>query len=243
VSTGRRSDPAAEHPPWSAGEACAAVLGAHIVLIISSVVVFGIGGWTSGAIPPWGQLLALIPYWLAALEVSRRFWARSGRSPIRWLVADEPALRQAMQVAVGVIAGLVTSLLLVPALYAPLHQWWGTTPDDLEGPARLLVEQANGPGGVAALVLMTCVGAPVVEEVLYRGVLQPGLARLGTVASIMVSSAVFAAIHLQPLQFAGLLLIGVVLALLRWWSDGLAAPIAAHVAFNAVTVVVLLAQR
>jgi membrane protease YdiL (CAAX protease family) len=49
--------------------------------------------------------------------------------------------------------------------------------------------------------------------------------------------------HLQALQFAGLFAFGVVLAVLALRTGRLAAPIVAHMAFNAVTVVVLWNHR
>ena len=58
-----------------------------------------------------------------------------------------------------------------------------------------------------------------------------------------VSSVIFGAVHLQPLQFPALVAVGVVFALLTLRSGRLGPAIFAHVAFNAVAVGSLLAAR
>ena len=91
---------------------------------------------------------------------------------------------------------------------------------------------------IVALVLFTVFAAPIVEEILYRGLLFRGIldmeagTRLGLVLATVVSSAVFAISHFQLLQFPGLMLIGMVAALAMWRTGRLgtamrAAPSAA----------------
>ena len=58
----------------------------------------------------------------------------------------------------------------------------------------------------------------------------------------MLSSAVFAAVHFQALQFAGLFVFGLVAALLTVRSGRLGPAIWAHIGFNLTTVTVLRSQ-
>jgi hypothetical protein len=55
--------------------------------------------------------------------------------------------------------------------------------------------------------------------------------------AIGLSAIVFALAHFEAVQFAGLALFGVLLAVLAWRTGRLAPSIGAHVAFNAAAVV------
>jgi membrane protease YdiL (CAAX protease family) len=61
--------------------------------------------------------------------------------------------------------------------------------------------------------LSICLIAPVMEEILYRGLLYPWLrSRWGMTVGIIVSAVVFAAWHFDPPQFPALFVMGIVLA-------------------------------
>ena len=128
--------------------------------------------------------------------------------------------------------------MAVPLLYLPLLLLF----DDLDvaEPARNLVDKATGIG-VVLLVLVVVVGAPVVEEIFYRGLalramesrMRPGLA-------LVLSSLIFAVVHLQVTQFPALLMFGLVAGRLAQKDGRLGRAIWAHVGFNATTTVILL---
>ena len=153
-------------------------------------------------------LISLICAW-------RRVWAsRSIRRP------KTPRARS---------AGIAWSLKL------PLQHFWpGTFSDDrLEERARDLWDNAHG-AGLALLVVVVVVGAPLVEELVYRGLLQGALTRrLDDVVGLVAAALWFAAIHFQPVEFPGLFMIGLVLGVCMWRTGRLGMPILAHVAFNA----------
>ena len=77
----------------------------------------------------------------------------------------------------GIPAGIVAQVVLVPAVYVPLRAVWPSAfdVDSVEQRARDLWGNASGVGAVA-LVVVVAVGAPVVEELVYRGLLQRSLA-------------------------------------------------------------------
>ena len=84
------------------------------------------------------------------------------------------------------------------------------------------------------------IGAPVVEEIFYRGLLQRSLERrFGVWPGILGSALLFGVSHFQLLQLPALVLFGVVLGLLAQRTGRLAAPIAAHIVFNMTTVLFL----
>jgi len=142
---------------------------------------------------------------------------------------------------VGVPVGIATQLLGVPAVYLVVEAIAG--PQDVDGAAQDLFDRASGDVAIAALVLVVAVGAPLFEELLYRGVLQPALVtRFGPGVGVLGTALIFAAIHFQLVQFPGLVLIGLVLGGLAAWTGRLGPAIWAHVGFNATTALVLVTQ-
>jgi hypothetical protein len=82
---------------------------------------------------------------------------------------------------------------------------------------------------IALAFVVIAVVAPVVEEVLFRGVVLESLRGRGVFVAVFVSSFLFALAHLGGLvYYTGC---GVVLGVL-YWRRGLWASISAHAAFN-----------
>jgi membrane protease YdiL (CAAX protease family) len=111
---------------------------------------------------------------------------------------------------------------------------------DVSGPARELVARASGVG-VVVLVLLTVIGAPLVEEAFYRGFLQQSMvARFSPLVGLVAASAIFAAVHFQVLQFPALFFFGLVVGGLAMWRGDLGMSIWTHIGFNGFTVISLL---
>jgi membrane protease YdiL (CAAX protease family) len=138
--------------------------------------------------------------------------------------------------------GAVLQLVVLPLLYWPLLALFHKTASDLEGPARQMTDRADGALGVILLVLIVGVGAPIVEEIFYRGLFQQALLKRGLppAAAIAISATVFGLSHFELLQLPALILFGVAAGILAHRSGRLGPAIAAHVAFNMVTVIALL---
>jgi membrane protease YdiL (CAAX protease family) len=182
--------------------------------------------------------LLQVPLWIGFLGVP--LWASytRGRGPVE----DYRLGVTRRDAVVGVAAGIGTQLVLLPLLYLPLLELFDVDQDRLDDAARDLTDKAHGTLGVVLLVLIVGIGAPIVEELLYRGLLQGSLARLlPAPAAIGITALVFGAFHLQLLQLPGLALFGVVAGVLFHRTGRLGAPILCHVAFNLVTVVTLVA--
>lgn len=89
--------------------------------------------------------------------------------------------------------------------------------------------------GLAAMVL-----APIVEEMLFRGILYSFLKQFGRPGmALWVSSLFFAIIHANVMTFIPLTFLGLILVWLYERSQCLLAPIAAHAAFNAANFAML----
>ena len=107
-------------------------------------------------------------------------------------------------------------------------------------------ESLSGTGWIV-LILVTCVGAPLVEEIFFRGLVQRRLvSRLGVVPGIVIASVLFGAAHLigweGPLSLASAWAIaaaGGVLGVLYHLTGRLGTAIAAHAWFNAQAMLVI----
>lgn len=169
-----------------------------------------------------------IPAWTTQLGAVAVATVVRGRS-----LAQDLGLRfRVADLWIGVAGGTVAQVGVV-VLYLVL----GVEADE---PARQLTAKGEGLGGALALLVLLAVVAPVVEELLFRGLLQRGLARyLPLPAAMVVTTLLFAAAHLQGTQFPGLVVVGLVLSVLAWRCARLGPCIVAHMTFNAVTVVAL----
>lgn len=86
---------------------------------------------------------------------------------------------------------------------------------------------------VAVLVLVAGL-VPLAEELLFRGMLYGLLRRrFGATVTILASAAIFAVLHLIPIIFPALFILGVLLALLRTWSKSVWPCIVLHALQNA----------
>ncbi len=126
-------------------------------------------------------------------------------------------------------------MALVPALYVPLRSIWPDTFDDeaLTETATDLVDRADG-ALLAVLFVLVVFGAPVFEELLYRGLLQrPLLDRFPAPAVVVGVAAVFAIMHFRPVEYPGLFVAGLIFGLCAWRTGRLGPAIFAHIGFNA----------
>lgn len=168
-----------------------------------------------------------VPVWAAATKGAG--WVADFR--VRFRSRDAP---------IGAGAGVAAQFLIVPLVSLPVLWATNTDLDKLGEPARELADKATTPGGIALFFLMVAVGAPLAEELFFRGlVLRSIEKRFGTRWAIVGSSVAFGATHFQPLQFPALTAVGVVFALLAVKSGRLGPAIFAHMAFNGATVVSL----
>ena len=138
-------------------------------------------------------------------------------------------------VLVGVPLGVFSQFVLVNIVNWPLSRVFPGhfSPDAVEQRARELSDSARG-GWVVVLVLVVVVLAPVIEELVYRGLVQQGLANsLGSLRAWPVAAVVFAAVHLQPVEFPGLLAFALVLGWCYRRTNRLGLCIITHMAFNA----------
>ena len=92
-------------------------------------------------------------------------------------------------------------------------------------------------GGAAAIITIVVIG-PVMEELLFRGIILRGfLARYKPVTAIIVSSLLFGLLHLNPYQFVAAMILGVIFAWLVLRTGSLWPSVFGHVLYNGYLVV------
>jgi membrane protease YdiL (CAAX protease family) len=85
----------------------------------------------------------------------------------------------------------------------------------------------------AALIFSLAIFPALSEEVAFRGLMQPWLTvAIGPRKAILISGALFAALHFNVLGFPYLLLVGMVLGWLRWKTASLYPSIVLHFLHN-----------
>lgn len=229
---------------------CAVLVGALILRIVPDLTK-DFGPWITkvvGRTPArdlslWLIAVLQVPLWAGYLGMPWYAARRKGNG----LVVDFGLRMEWLDIPKGVGAGLATQIALIPLLYAVLFRitdalGWEFS-HDLSEAARQLSDKATDWVGVVLLIVIVAVLAPIIEELFFRGLFLRALEkRWGPRWALWVSSLVFAAVHLQLLQFPALALIGLVLGWLTLRTGRLGPAIWAHIAFNTVATVVLLAE-
>lgn len=101
--------------------------------------------------------------------------------------------------------------------------------------AKMLAAIPRTPLNIAAGIFAIVVAAPLVEELLFRGLLQNAIARYVPIwAAILLSSLIFASVHLQPYAIPGLMSLSIAFGYLYHRTGSLRMNIALHMANNAV---------
>jgi membrane protease YdiL (CAAX protease family) len=218
-------------------------LAAFVLANFASLLVLvatGNGGSSNTDISTLDVALSATAMWIVYLFATSQFlqvtW-RNFRSSI-----GATFIRR--DVIVGIPLGIGSQLILVNAVNWPLARLFpdAFSFEEVSKRASDLVDVAHG-GWIVLLGLVVIVGAPVVEEIVYRGVVQPGLVTSwGRTAGIVTTAALFAAIHMQPIEFPGLFAFALVLGWARHSTDTIGMSIVTHMAFNAtgLALVVLL---
>jgi len=136
----------------------------------------------------------------------------------------------APQLATAAVAGFALQLPLAE-LGNVLHAIWPMTPAQTEAIAQLVA--IRSPRDAVEVFLLLCVLAPVGEELLFRGLLLPGLrAGHGTAVALVTSAALFGAVHLEPVSASLAAVVGIVLGLLALRTGSTLPPMALHFGFN-----------
>ena len=236
-------DDAPDQPRWGLGEA---ILGFLLGLVLSSLfasVWLGSGSDTE-ELSLGGQAFASVGLWIGLVGAVVYSARRKGSGSVR---EDFGLVARPIDLLIGAVAGVGAQVVLVPVVALLLRPLLGEP--DVSGPVEDLVESAEG-AAVVGLFLFVAVGAPIVEELFFRGLVLRSLRRrAGTIAAVVGSSLLFGLAHPQDLPGDALALLmislaalAVLFAVLVIRTGRLGPAIAAHAVFNTWTLVRVLGQ-
>jgi len=244
------ADGADQLPRWGLGDVAVGFFLAYLSSAVVGVVVLGVLGYTrQSQVPLWLEYVLEIPLWTFFIGVPIVVTRQKGGG----VVHDLGLRMRAVDVPIGIGAGLVGQLVLIPLVYWPLFKLLGHS-ENVSQAARQLTDKVHGPADGIVLVLLVAVGAPFAEELFFRGLTQRAflklrrdegaalwrlVARGAPWAAILLTDLFWAVIHGEPLQFLGLFAFGVVLGVLAWRTGRLGPSIWAHVTFNALAAATL----
>lgn len=151
-----------------------------------------------------------------------------------------PVRPRAVHLAIGAGAGIV-AFLVGNVGFGQLISWLirrlGGEPPPVQESLQAALQD---PGYGLVLAVAVVVGAPVAEELFFRGLLFQALRRSVPLWPAMgLSGLAFALSHIEPLAIVILLPVGMFFAWVFHRTGSLLVPIAAHAAFNLVNVVAL----
>lgn len=218
-------------PRWGIPDAVLAFVGGYLL----SVVAAGAFVAATSADPTdrtFGPTVAALVGLWSALVGGAVYAARSKGSGSP---AHDFGLRlEAGDIGRGLVGGIASQVAIVL-----VYRLLGV--DDLGRDNRELLDSTHG-AGLVVLCLLLAIGAPIVEELFFRGFLQRAVVRrAGPALGIGVTGAAFGLTHFDLVALPGLATFGVVLGILAHRYGRLGPSIVAHVFFNAMALSLYLA--
>ncbi|HET6842730.1 MAG TPA: CPBP family intramembrane glutamic endopeptidase [Candidatus Angelobacter sp.] len=233
-------NPAKENPVWHLSDVIGIAFFAFIAIVLSEVFVAQIVHLLphfrhTPLLQLENKAAVLVPAQLAAYALvlvfivvllQHKYGISFGINMLKSIRWNAPSTNSSMAFLAGG-GGLALVSLVLERL---LNKW---TPKSL--PMEQLFDSTTSAYLIAATGILA---APFMEELVFRGFLYPALARwTGRVVSIVVTGALFAAIHQQQLAHAWaplliLFVVGVTLTTVRALTGSLAASVLVHMGYN-----------
>lgn len=217
-------DPLPDHappapPPAPGGKSALAFFGVLLAL------------WVPGALAQAGALPLGLAWTELFVFLLSAFVATSGSNlravPYLRLGQARPAA-----LALGALAG-AAGYLFAGSLLGLTQRLFPLRVVEAFDPARLF--EGTRPERLALAAVATLL-APVCEEIAFRGYLQTTLGlRRGPAAAIAGSAVLFALLHMNPVLFPALAVLGAVFGWLTWRAGSIWPAVLAHAVNNAIT--------
>jgi len=209
-------------------------VGCYCTAVVLSVAVVSMSGTSSGAAndspTTWVLALSALGLWLPFVFMLQWVAHRAGTNFRQYF-----GMRFAVTDWLGIPLGIFCQVVLMNVVNWPLNKWFPDTfnPQRIETRARDMVDAAHGAWFIVLFVVVV-VGAPLVEELVYRGFIQGGLqSQIGSTWALIITSAWFTVVHLEPIEFPGLFAFAIVLGLCYRRTQRVGLSMVTHLAFNA----------
>ena len=230
---------AVAEPRWGLGDALLAFAASMFTSLAALLVYLVAGGDDEGV---GVTVVTLAASWVGMVGVT--VWA--SRSKGAGSLADDFGFRlEGRDVPRGLVVGLACYFLLVPAVVLLVEAFFHDV--NVSQQSEELTADASG-WSMVLLGPFLVVGAPVAEEVFFRGLLQRSLVRrIGVAPGIVLAAVLFGLAHamvdIDGWTVVALVLalsaFGAVLGILAHRTRRLGTSLVAHGVFNLVTVLIL----
>ncbi len=216
-----------DQPAWGWKVVVIAISLMLPAMLIGSVLAIGAGWLILGQTPTQVQIaipgqFAAYSLWLAAVWILLRSPTTNFREAVSWRWPDNgPWIYLALGPGLAFATGLIASLLHAKNIQFGLME-------------QLLAD----PVACRLLVLFGVTGAPLIEELLFRGIILPVAIRdLGITAGLLVTSIPFSLMHGPMYDWSWqhlslLVLVGIAFGLVRIRSNSTLASTITHGAYN-----------
>jgi len=237
----------------------AALLALHVLLqlifsVIATLVLFD-GAFDNMRIAVKSSLIAVFPASLLVAAAGWFFAQRNGGDPFRVLSLAQPRLSASgwiVLIAGFILAMYLAIMIIVTVFGIDINQYTpGPDGQSPQGGSAGLVKEAmfdiaNEPWLFALVFPSIALGAPIAEELIFRGQLFAALSqtRLGISGTTLVTSALWASMHMtEPLLSVGLIFImGLLFGWMLYRFGSLWVTMACHAAWNAFYGLVIFAS-
>lgn len=228
---------------FSVGYIILAWISAYLLATLFAVafqLLAGSSDLTGDTAPTWAFTVVAFALWIPNMAMLVFVSGRRGTGNFRHDFAFWFRRRDLL----GIPIGIVSQLLLVGIVTWPFRQVFpeAYANNEIDKRATNLVDAAHG-YWIILLALIVTIGAPVVEELVFRGFIQGGLQLRFRQTTALIASAVwFTLVHANPIEFPGLFAFGIVLGICFMKTKRLGMSVWAHVAFNATALLFVIIQ-
>ena len=221
---------------WGFGDVAVALLGAIVVGNALAVVLFEMKGHASPVAQAWMAVAVLVGPWCLLGGWPAYAALRKGSGPVR----DFGLRLDLRSAAVGVLGG-GAGLLTASAVAAIQVAITGQGLDARVTTVAHDIVAASRPA-LVLFSLATAFGAPVVEELAFRGLTFGAFRKVGqpVVWATVWTTVLFALFHFEPVRLPVLLVLGGWLGAVRAYTGSTAASMVAHMTVNIPGAVLIL---
>lgn len=206
----------------SSGFLAAGLLVAATVLAVR----FGARAWSVDHLPDLVAISLLEVYAGVLVGVVAVFGWRRMRTQLglRFTGAGHILLALGAWV-VSIVVGTVVTAALAPLMGQPTNN------------AKEILSVGSDPLFLALIAFTVCLLGPLVEELVFRGMLLGWLSRrLPGAVAIVISALVFAGLHFIPTLLPFLFILGITTGLIRWYTGSTLNSLVVHVCQNTLAV-------
>jgi uncharacterized protein len=231
--------------PWTWPDAAALTLAAllmgQLVLLLTSIQEHALGPGTDNV----RLTLLLHTAWVPAGLMGLIFCLLRNRG-ITWRQAfgiEGQSFRRSLRVAAFTLLALFPLLVVCASLAQVVLKKLGFTIESQDA-VKFLTDSANPLGFRIYLAVAAAGVAPIIEEITFRGVILPAVARHARLwIAIMSVSIVFSAIHFNAQSFVPLVLLAISLSMSYIYSGTIITAVLIHATFNCMSMAVLIATK